>query len=188
MSEIKRLLAVRKALKDRKPAFIRQEFGKFKKIKAKWTRPKGHHAKMRERRKGNMRMVLSGWRSPTAVRGLHRSGLARVLVATSAVLAGVDPKTQGIIVSSAVGAKKRLQILAEAQKAGVTVLNIRDGDAYAKRVEAERAAVKAASVAAAKAKEQRAAQPEKATIETLTDEEKKKAEKAEKDKVLTQKG
>lgn len=194
MTEVKRLLTVRRALKARTPTFIRQEFGKFKKIKAKWTRPKGHHAKMRERRKGNPRMVTVGWRGPTLVRGLHSSGLARIMVSSPAELQRINKQTQGVILSAALGAKKRLVLIADATKQGITILNLRDAQAYTTAVNAKLAERKSAHAAAAKAKEQRKAELEKKAekakakpnIETLTDEEKKKAEKEEKDKVLTQ--
>src|SRR3989344_1214750 len=174
MSDVQLLLAVRKALKDRKPEFLRQEYGKFKKIKGKWTRPKGHHSKMRERRKGNMSLVNAGWRSPIAVRGVHRNGLIRVMIATPQEVSMVDPKTQGIIISAAVGARKRIAILAAAQQAGISVLNIRDSAAYQKRIEERRAAMKAKRIAVTKAKEARKAPKEekKESIETLTEEEK----------------
>ena len=189
MSEHKRLLAVRKALKHKTPEFIRQDFGKFKKIKAKWTRPKGHHSKTRERRKGNPRMVATGWRGPNAVRGLHSSGLARVIVASAMELARINKQTQGIILSSALGAKKRLVLIADAQKAGITILNL-DPAAYVKRVQESQAAKKQQRAQLQKKKTEQSKKTKekpKETIETLTAEEKQKAEKEEKDKLLTKK-
>lgn len=191
MSDVKRLVGVRKVLKGKKPRFIRQEFGKFKRIPDKWTRPKGHHSKMRERRKGNPRMVVSGWKSPAAVRALHSSGLARVVVASSSALAQLNKATQGAIIAAAVGTKKRLVLIAEAQKLGITILNL--PAAYAEKAQERLTQARQSRAAAAKAKQARKASQEKKTekketLDTRTEEEKKKAEKEEKDKLLTQKG
>ena len=48
-TEKKKLLEVRKILKDKKPDFKQQNFGKKKKIADKWKRPRGLQSKMRHK-------------------------------------------------------------------------------------------------------------------------------------------
>ncbi len=122
----KDLLEVRKKIKDRKPDFIRQDAHKKKRLSKKWRKPKGVDSKMRHNRKGYRRNVSVGWGSPKEVKGLHKSGLEMVNLNTPSELDDVDPKTQGIIISRTLGMRKKIQVIEQALKKDIRILNFKD--------------------------------------------------------------
>ena len=128
------LLAIRKEIKDRKPAFIRQDAHKQKKLAKVWRRPKGLHSKVRECIRGYVRHMTAGYGSPKAVRGLHKTGLLPVVVASSTDLKKLDKVTQGAILSSHLGSKKRLAIIKEALQLKLAILNL-DPQKYQQKME-----------------------------------------------------
>jgi outer membrane biosynthesis protein TonB len=78
---------------------------------------------MRRKIKGWPFMVSVGYKGPKVARGLHPSGYREVIVHNAEEVAGVDPKTQAARIAHTVGKKKRAQIIAEARKKKVVVLN-----------------------------------------------------------------
>jgi large subunit ribosomal protein L32e len=188
------LLKLRKAIKKKKPEFIRQDAHKKPKLKKKWKRPKGLHSKMRLCIKGYRRSVEKGWGSPREARGLHPSGLKAVLVYAVADLDKIDAKVSGGIISAGVGLKKRVEIAKAAKERGIMILNVKV-DKFLAGFEEEmkkRKEMRAKWIAEkekkkkekeAKAKEKK----EEKLAEKLTEEEKKEKEKEEKEKILTKK-
>jgi len=71
-------------------------------------------------------MPCSGYMGPKIARGLHPSGYEEVLVHTTAQVACVKPDTQAIRIGHTVGMKKRVLIIAEARKLGITILNAKE--------------------------------------------------------------
>jgi len=187
MTEIKTLLAARAKMKARKPSFTRQDQHKRNEIKSTgWRRPKGLHSKMREGRKGYKIKISIGWKSPEEVRGMHPSGLRPVMVHRAEDLAKIDTKTQGAMISSSVGGKKKLQILAAA-KGKITILNCKDIEGAIKKINNDLDARKKE----AKMRQERKDKNKKETTKTIE----KKVEEAPKtkdeekkdlDKALTQ--
>ena len=118
----KKLLHRRK-LKAKKPKFLAQDVHKKKRLKEKWKRPKGLQSKMRLQKKGHRKLVSVGWKSPKEVRGLSREGLEQIRVENIKALENINPKTQGIIISSKLSIKKKYEIILEAEKKGIVVLN-----------------------------------------------------------------
>ena len=57
------------------------------------------------------------------MRGLTSRGLELVYVSNVNGLRAVDPKRQEVVIRSAVGRKKRLEIAKEAENLGITVQN-----------------------------------------------------------------
>src|SRR3989338_3699172 len=130
------LLNVRKALKARKPLFVRQNSWKRKnsRISApKWRRPKGLHSKMREKRRGNLKTPSQGYRSPRGVRGFDASGVRAVLVSSPAGLASVGDG--GVVIASGVGMRKRLLIIKEAVKQRLKIIGV-DAASFVRDAEA----------------------------------------------------
>jgi len=97
----------------------------YKRLGEKWRRPKGKNSKMRLGIKGKPSVVSIGYRNPKRVRGFHPSGLKEVLVESIGMLDEIDPKTQAVRISSRIGKKKRLQLIARARELGLRILNLR---------------------------------------------------------------
>jgi outer membrane biosynthesis protein TonB len=68
-------------------------------------------------------MVNTGYKGPKLARGLHPSGLREVMVHNVKELEAVDATVQAARIAHTVGKKKRVLILAEAQKKKIHVLN-----------------------------------------------------------------
>jgi len=124
-SEKRRLLRIRRLLKQRKPEFLRYLWWKFPKFinQYAWRRPKGNDNKMRLHIKGYPPSVNVGYGSPSEVRGLHPSGLEPIIVHNVKELQGLDPRRHIIYIAHTVGLRKRLEILRKAKKLGLRVAN-----------------------------------------------------------------
>ncbi|MFP3228603.1 MAG: 50S ribosomal protein L32e [Nitrososphaeria archaeon] len=114
---------LRRASKGRRPTFVRQESWRYLRVKPNWRRPRGIHSKMRESVSGHMPLVRVGYRSPVALRGLHPSGYEDVLVHNVGELEGLDPRRHAVRIASAVGGRKREEIIRRARALGLRILN-----------------------------------------------------------------
>lgn len=189
------MLKQRRAMKRKKPKFIRQDAHKKARVSNSWRRPKGIQSKMRLKRPGYRRSVEVGYGSPAAVKGLSREGLVPVVVKNIADLEKIK-KGEAAVISSTVGQRKRIEILNKAKESGIKVLNIKNIDEYLKAVAEKIEKRKEEKKKATKDKEKKKEEKEKKAkeaekkedlAEKLSDEEKKEAEKKERDKLLTKK-
>lgn len=183
-------LELRKKIKAKKPNFIRQNAGYRKRVKAIWRKPKGEHSKMRHRLSGKRKLIEPGYGSPKDVRGLHSTGLRMILIHSPKDLLLVDPKKDGIIISGTTGMKKAADIIREAKKKSVRVLNLKADDFVKKaedavKIRKEERLNRLKSKAEKKKEKPKA---EKKEEKPVSEEEKIKQEKIEKEKVLTKKG
>ncbi|MGD8565214.1 MAG: 50S ribosomal protein L32e [Candidatus Bathyarchaeota archaeon] len=121
---LKKALSQKK--RTRKPSFERQESWRYKRLHTNWRRPKGIDNKMRRKIKGWPPTVNVGYRGPKALRGLHPSGYREVLVHNPETLKDVDHETQAVRIARAVGKRKKAEILVEARRRKITVLNYRE--------------------------------------------------------------
>lgn len=126
------LLKLRKEMK--KPAFVVKESNFNAGVKVRWRFPRGRHSKVRQMHCGRPAMPNPGYGAPAAVRGLHASGLEIVVVHNAEELQSLDQKTQGAIIAASVGAKKRLSLFGTAQQKKITLLNVKDASAAAKKL------------------------------------------------------
>lgn len=124
MSE-KRLLRVRKRLKEKKPNFAAYESWRYKRVKKRWRAPKGTDNAVRHKRKGLPKCPSIGYSSPKKIRGLHPSGFEEVLVYNIQDLEGIDPEKQAIRIASTIGGRKAVDIMDLAEKKTIWVLNPR---------------------------------------------------------------
>ncbi len=134
---------LRKAHKAKMPRkFIRQDSPKHKKLDVKWRRPNGLHSALRRQFRGKRALVEPGYKSPRIIRDCTPDGKLIVHVANMAQLNTIDPKKQSVVIASSIGFKYRKAMLEAVAKKGISCLNIKDGAAYIKKQESERAASK----------------------------------------------
>ena len=124
--KVKADLAKRKRMSHKRPSFKRQNWFRYKRLGAKWRRPRGIDSKMRRHFKDRLPVVQSGFRGPASVRGLHPSGFEEVLIKNLKEVDNVDPKTQAIRIASTIGDKKREMIVTKADELGIRIFNRRD--------------------------------------------------------------
>ena len=122
----RKALQTRKRAKSKKPEFARSESWRYDKLSTSWRRPRGLDHKMRRKIKGWPPMVSTGYKGPKIARGLHPSGYREVLVHNVEEVIALDSATQAARIAHTVGKKKRGQIIAEARKKKIVVLNAKE--------------------------------------------------------------
>lgn len=122
-SDFKKLLNLRKKIKDKTPEFNRQESFRYKRLKKGWRNPRGLHSKMRMNFKYRPDVARTGFRAPKKVRGLHPSGFEEIMVYNIDDVENIDPKTQAARISGKIGTKKRFKIIKKAEELDIRILN-----------------------------------------------------------------
>ena len=122
---VARALKLRKRVKEKAPTFIRNEGWRYIRLKRKWRKPHGLDNKMRHKVKGWPPTVKIGYKGPKLARGLHPSGYREVLIHNVEELKDIDPTTQAARIAHTIGARVRTQILIEARKKKITILNVK---------------------------------------------------------------
>lgn len=163
MADTATALQTRRAVKSRKPHFVRTDVHKLKRLASKWRKPGGWQNKMRLQKRGKRRLVSAGWGSPRDVQGLSRNGMVFAPVVSPADLAGLDARKHLLVMSAALGAKKKLVLLAKAKEAGFSVFNAKDIDQSIAALHQKRDARKARSDAAKERVAARHAKSQKAS-------------------------
>lgn len=195
MSSIKELLAKRKQIKAKKPVFVMQDAHKHKKLQQHWRKPRGIDSKIRLNLKGYNKRVQIGYGSPSAVKGLDRSGLMPVIVANVDQLLRLDKEKEGAVISSSVGMKKRMDIINKAKSSNISILNVKNIDKALQAITDKIKAKKEEKEMREKKKTDKKTKEEKKKEDklaekvdkVLSDEEKAAEDKKEKDKLLTKK-
>ncbi len=134
-------LKARSRAKRKKPAFVRPESWRYDKFSESWRRPRGLDNKIRRKIKGWPPAPSTGYKGPKIARGLHPSGYEDVLVHNVPELAEVNQETQAVRIAHTVGKKKRVQIIAEAKKLNLVILNFKEVKEPVKEEEAKEEAV-----------------------------------------------
>jgi large subunit ribosomal protein L32e len=122
--EQKEKLLLRRNINNRRPAFLRQEWFRYKRIPKNWHKPDGISSKMRRNFNKRPTVVSIGFRGPRAVRGLHPSGFEEIIVHNVKDLEQLNPKTQAARIGGSVGTKKRIEIGKKAEELDLRILNM----------------------------------------------------------------
>lgn len=186
MTQINTLLELRNKIKARKPKFLMQDSWKKKELPKKWRKPKGMHSKIRMRKKGHPKMVSPGYGSPRAIKGFSKEGLKIKHVSSLNDLKKI--KNEAIIISRT-GIKKKIELVKEAIKMGLKIINLAEPEKYLAAIEKKREKEKTEREKKLTKKEivkkEMEKKPEEKPLEeALSEEEKKKIEKREKEKIL----
>jgi len=111
--------------------FLRQDwfrfskFGKRRKNKLVWRRPRGTHSKIRIRKRGNPGIPLIGHKQSAKYSG-KIAGLKPVLVHNMKELESVDKKSYAAILAR-VGARNKLEMIKKAESVGIKIINLSKG-------------------------------------------------------------
>ncbi len=118
-----RLVRIAVSKKKRKPQFRADQAHRWKRVSDRWRKLRGIDSYTRQKKKGRIAMVESGYRSPKATRYLHPSLFKEVLVYRPSDLENLDADTHAVRIGASVGARKRQEIIAEADAKLLRVLN-----------------------------------------------------------------
>ncbi len=171
--------------KKKKTASRRQDFN-IKRLPTKWKHPRGMHSQQRKKTKGHPKGPRIGYSTPLEIRGLHPSGLMPLLVNSLGDLNDVQEK-QGILLSTRVGKRKRIQILEKAKEKNLTVLNIKDSEAYIKNIQEALVKKKEEKTKKKEKKDKTKKEAEKKAKEASKKEEKTVEEKVKQEKEVKRK-
>ncbi|MGY5875826.1 MAG: 50S ribosomal protein L32e [Candidatus Thorarchaeota archaeon] len=118
-----RLLRIAKKMRRRQPRFRAEGAHRWIRVSDSWRKLRGIDSATREKRKGRIAMVSSGYRKPRAVRGLHPSLYQEVMVYRPADLEGLDPDIHAVRIGGSVGLRKRQEIIKRAETMLLKILN-----------------------------------------------------------------
>ncbi len=118
-----RLLKIAMQKKKRMPQFRHEQAHRWIRVSDRWRKVRGIDSATREKSKGRIAMVSSGYRTPKAVRNLHPSLYVEVRVHRPSEIEDLDPEVHAIRIASTVGSRKRQEILAAADAKLLHVLN-----------------------------------------------------------------
>ena len=118
-----RILRIAKRKKKHKPKFRHEQAHRWIRVSDSWRRLRGIDSATREKRKGRIQMVESGYRSPKAVRNLHPSLFVEIRVHRPSEVEELNPDVHAIRIGATVGGRKRQEIIAAADAKQMRVLN-----------------------------------------------------------------
>ncbi len=118
-----RLLRIAINKKKHQPRFRADQAHRWIRVKDRWRNVRGIDSYTRQKKKGRIAMVSSGYRTPKAIRHLHPSMFKEVLVHKPEDLTGLDADIHAVRIGASVGERKRQLIIAEADNKSLRVLN-----------------------------------------------------------------
>ena len=171
------LLEYRNMKKAKQPVFLRQDAHKLKTMDEKWRQPKGMHSKIRKKLRGYRKQPSVGYSSPRLVKGLDKLGNKIIIINNLSSLKDVSTP---VILSSALGLKKKIQILKLCLEKKIQVLNVKDVHSFIKNVEEN---IQKRKLSKAKKEEHK----QKSKEESLKKAKEKKKEETEEEKIAREK-
>jgi len=118
-----RLLKIARDAKLRMPDFHAENAHRWTRISRRWRKVRGIDSYTRQKKKGRIAMVSSGYRTPKVVRNLHPSLFIEVPVYRPSDLESLNPDIHAVRISATVGGRKRQDILERADEKLLRVLN-----------------------------------------------------------------
>ncbi|MBY8996468.1 MAG: 50S ribosomal protein L32e [Candidatus Thorarchaeota archaeon] len=118
-----RILKIAKQKKKRMPRFRAEGAHRWIRVSDSWRKLRGIDSATREKRKGRIAMVSSGYRTPKAVRNLHPSMYVEVRVHRASELEELNADVHAVRIAATVGFRKRQEIIAAADAKLMRVLN-----------------------------------------------------------------
>jgi large subunit ribosomal protein L32e len=118
-----RILRIARRKKKHMPQFRHEQAHRWIRVSDSWRKLRGIDSATREKRKGRIAMVSSGYRTPKAVRNLHPSLFVEVMVHRPSEVQDLDPEVHAVRIAAKVGSRKRQEILAAADGKNLRVLN-----------------------------------------------------------------
>ena len=118
-----RLVRISKDRKLRMPKFHAENAHRWNRISRRWRKVRGIDSYTRQKKKGRLTMVSTGYRTPKAIRHLHPSMYIEVPVYRPSDLESLDPDIHAVRIAATVGGRKRQDILEEADAKLLRVLN-----------------------------------------------------------------
>lgn len=182
MEHLKKALQLRKQIKARKRNFVVRESNFSPRIKARWRNPRGTHSAIRQKHRGRPNLVGIGYGGPKLVRNLHSSGLEKVLVHNAKELLAIDSHSQGAVIASSTGKKRKQELFQLALEKKIRVLNFKDLGKSLEKIKADLAVRKGLKekkkIVKSKKEEEKKkkAEDKKKEAEKKTEEEKKSPE------------
>ena len=122
--------------RKKKPDFIVKEAKFCSRIKKRWRCPRGIHSAVRQWHRGRQANPHPGYGAPKVIRGKHPSGLEMVVVHNQKELLSLNPKNQGMLISSTLGKKNKLALLKLAQEKKIRIFNVKDAAEKIKTIQA----------------------------------------------------
>ncbi|PKP59365.1 MAG: 50S ribosomal protein L32e [Candidatus Altiarchaeales archaeon HGW-Altiarchaeales-1] len=126
--EEKHLFKVAARIRDKKPKFLRQQYGMVMRLDKVWRKPRGIDSKLKVEKRGQGHLVKIGYKKPESIRGIHPSGYWTVNIANTKELENINKETHAAIIFSQVGRKKRNEIIKRANELNIVILNPRKGE------------------------------------------------------------
>ena len=106
----------------RRPKFRRQGAKYLKRLGEKWRAPKGKQNKLRQHQKAKGNYPNPGYGSPKSLRSLHPSGFHEIMIRNLKDLEKVT-ENKAARIASAVGRRKRIEIMKIAEQRKLKILN-----------------------------------------------------------------
>jgi large subunit ribosomal protein L32e len=201
--DVKESLKSKASMKKKLPKFSRQSSHKKKRLGTKWRRPKGLHSKVRLQFRSRKKIVKIGYGTHKELKHVNKQGLKETLVHNLKDIEKIDAKAEGILIAKGVGLKNRIEMVREAIKKNIVIINVKKPEEFLKRIDDGIKKKKEEKTEKKKEKEEKKKELEKKAEEKkkkesaekgkeekddeLTEKVKKEEDKKEKDKALTKK-